>query len=52
MSYWVLLVSRIPISRTIVQRVTNLESVTDQNQTQFEVYNKRIEEIFKEEYIR
>ena len=51
MSYWVLPVSRIPISRTTVQMVTNLESETNQNQKQFEVYNKRVTDRFKEEYI-
>ena len=51
MSYWVLPVSGIPISRTTVQRVTNLESATNQNQKRFEVYDKRIADRFNEEYI-
>ena len=51
MSYWVLPVSGIPISITTVQRVTNLESDTNQNQKHFEVYYKRISDRFKEEYI-
>ena len=36
MSYWILPVSRIPISRTTVQRVTNLESQTEQCKKRFE----------------
>ena len=52
MSYWVLPVSRIPISITTVQRMANLESATNQNQKFFEVYNKRIADIFREEHIR
>ena len=51
MSYWVLPVSVIPISRTTVQRVTNLESATNQNQKRFELYNKHGADRFKEEYI-
>ena len=35
-----------------MQRVTNLESATNQNQKRFEVYNKRIADRFNEEYIR
>ena len=50
-SYWVLPVSEIPITRTTVQRVTKLESATNQNQKRFEVYNKRIADRFNEEYI-
>ena len=51
MSYWVLPVSGIPISRTTVQMVTNLESETNQNQKQFEVNNKHVVDRFKVEYI-
>ena len=51
MSFWVLPVSGIPISRTTVQRVTNLESSTNQNEKRFEVYDKRIADRFNEEYI-
>ena len=50
MCYWVLPVSGIPIPRTTVQRVTNFESSTNPNQTQFEVYDKRVSHRFKEEY--
>ena len=52
MSYWLLPFSGIPISRTTVQRVTNLESATNKNQKRFEVCNKRVTERYKEEYIR
>ena len=51
MSYRVTPVSEIPISRTTVQRVVNLESSTNQNQKTVELYNKRVTERFKEEYI-
>ena len=51
MSYWVLPVSGIPISRTTVQRVINLESATNKKQKRFEVYNKSVTYRFKEEYI-
>ena len=52
MSYWVLPVSEIPISRTLMQMVTNLESSTNQNHKHFEAYDKRVADRFKEEYIR
>ena len=51
MSYWVLPASGIPISRTTVQRVTNLESQTEQCKKSFEVYDRAISEIFNEVYI-
>ena len=41
----------IPMSRTTVQRVTNLESQTEQCKKIFSVYDKRIAEIFNEKYI-
>ena len=50
-SYWVIPVSEIPITRTTVQRVTNLESATNQNQKRFKVYDKHIADRFNEEYI-
>ena len=37
MSYWVLPASGIPVSRTSVQRVTNLESQTEQFQRRFKI---------------
>ena len=51
MSYWVLPSSGIPMSRTTVQRVTNLESQTEQCKKRFEVYDRAIAEIFNEIYI-
>ena len=51
MSYWVLPVIRIPISITTVQMVNNLDSVTNQNHKRFEVYDKRVSDRFKDEYI-
>ena len=51
MSYWVFPASGIPMSRTTVQRVTNLESLTDQCKKIFYVYDKRIAERFNEKYI-
>ena len=41
-SYWVLPASGIPMSRTTVKRVTNLESQTKQCKKRFSVYDKRI----------
>ena len=51
MIYWFLPASGIPISRTMVQRVTNIESQTEQCKKIFSVYDKRIAEIFNEKYI-
>ena len=51
MSYWVLPASGIPMSRTTVQRVTNLESHMDQCKKRFSVYDERIAEKFNEKYI-
>ena len=51
MSYWVFPASGIPMSRTTVQRVTNLESQTEQCKKRFEVYDRAIVEIFNEVYI-
>ena len=42
MSYWVLPASGIPMSRTTVQLVTNLESQTEQCKKRFEVYDRAI----------
>ena len=51
MSYWVLPKSVIPMSRTTLQRVTNLESQTDQCKKLFEVYERAIVDRFNEVYI-
>ena len=51
MSYWVLPSSGIPIARTTVHRVTNLEAQTDQCKRRFDAYNKRIAEQFNEKFI-
>ena len=51
MSYWVLPVSSIPISWTTVQRVTNLESQTNQCKKLFEDYDRKIADRYKEEFI-
>ena len=51
MSYWVLPASGIPMSRTTVQQVTNLESQTEQCKKLFEVYNISIADRFNEVYI-
>ena len=50
-SYWVFPASGIPMSRTTVQRVANIESQTEQFKKIFSVYDKRIAEIFNEKYI-
>ena len=50
MSYWVLPASGIPVSRTSVQRVTNLESQTEQCQRRFKIYDQQIAERFNEKY--
>ena len=52
LSYWVLPSSGIPMSRTTVQRVTNLESQTEQCKKRFSVYDKRIAERFNENYLQ
>ena len=51
MSYWVLPASGIPMSRTTVQKFTNLESQTEQCNKRFEVYDRDIPEIFNDVYI-
>ena len=51
MSYWVLPSSGILIARTTVQRVTNLESQTDQFKRRFDAYDKRIAESFNKNFI-
>ena len=51
MSYWVLPANGIPMSRTTVQRVANLESQTDQFKKRFSIYDKKIVERFNEKYI-
>ena len=48
MSYWVLPKSGIPISRTIEQCVTHLETQIDVNRKHFEHYDTAITEIFHE----
>ena len=50
-SYWVFPVSEIPMSRTTVQRVTNLESQTEQCKKHFEVYDRAMSCKFNEVYI-
>ena len=52
MSYWILPASGIPVSRTTVQRITNLEAQTDQCKKRFEVYNRRIAERSNETYVK
>ena len=39
------------MSRTTVQRITNLESETEQCKKRFEVYDRAIADIFNEVYI-
>ena len=51
MSYWVLPASGTPMSRAMVQRVTNLESQNEKYKKRFSVYDKSIAEIFNEKYI-
>ena len=51
MSYWVFPARIIPMSRTTVQRVTNLESQTEQCEERFEFYDRAIADIFNEIYI-
>ena len=48
MSYWVLPASVIPMPRTTVQRVTNIESQTEQQKKRFEVYDTTIADRFNE----
>ena len=48
MSYWVLTASGIPMSRTTVQQVTNLESQTEQHKKLFEVYDRSVADRFNE----
>ena len=51
MSYWVFPASGIPMSRTTIHRVTNMESKTKQCKKRFEVYNRDITDRFNEVYI-
>ena len=51
MSYWLLPASGIPIARTTVQRVTNLESQNEQCKRRFNVYDKQIAKKFNEKFI-
>ena len=51
MSYWVFPANGIPMSHTMVKRVTNLESQTEQCKKRFYVYEKSIAERFNEKYI-
>ena len=48
MSYWVFPKSGIPISRTMVQRVTHLETQTDANRKRFKHYDTAITDRFQE----
>ena len=50
-SYWVLPSSGIPIARTTVQRVTNLEAQTEQCRRRFDAYDNRLAERFNEKFI-
>jgi hypothetical protein len=50
MSYWILPASGIPVSRTTVRRVTQLESFTDANKERSNDYNQAIKQRFKEIY--
>ena len=45
-SSWILPENRIPVSRTTVQRVTNLEGQTDQNKKRFDANDKLIADRF------
>ena len=51
MSYWVLPASSIPITRTTVKWVTNLEYQTEQCSRILYVYNKLLAERFNEKFI-
>ena len=51
MSYWVFPASGIPMSRSTVQRVTNIESQTKKFKKRFSAYDKSIVKIFNEKYI-
>jgi hypothetical protein len=50
MSYWILPASGIPVSRTTVRRVTQLESFTDANKERSNDYGQAIKQRFKEIY--
>ena len=50
MRYWILPASGIPVSRTTVQRVTYLETCTDDSKKHSKVYDKDIKEISYEKY--
>ena len=49
-SYWKLLASGIPVSRTAIQCVTYLETCTNAIKKRFEVYEEAIKEIYHEKY--
>ena len=51
MSYWIFPFSGIPVSRTTVQQIRNLEAQTDQCKKRFEVYDRRISERYNETYV-
>ena len=51
MSYWILSASGIPMYSTTVQKVTNLESQTEQCKKSFEMYDRSIAERFNEVHI-
>ena len=50
MSYWVLPASVIPVSRTMVQCITYLETCTNANKSIFKVFYDAIQELFHEKY--
>ena len=50
MSYWILPKIGIPVLRTMVQRVTYLETCIDARKQRFKVYGKDINEIFHNKY--
>ena len=51
MGYWVLLAIIIPMSRTTIQQVTNLDTQTKQCKKRFGVYARAIAEKLNEVYI-
>ena len=50
MSYWILPISGTPVSRTTVQRITQLECNTDANKKYFDTYDKAIATRYNEVY--
>ena len=50
MSYYILPDSGIPVLRTMVQRITYLETCTDANKSIFNIFDDAIQEKFHEKY--